>query len=111
MTEEQILTAILNKISELVEAQVSNYHKVFSIDTTKDETLIIKDRFSISSQEFANNLYVADVGGGFDLYINDEIPGIPAVTGLNVSSEQISVIRIKGNGAGTAKIRIGVYRK
>lgn len=111
MITEQLLTAILSKITELVEAQVSNYHKVFSIDTATDQTLIIKDRFSVSGQEFANSLYVADIGGGFDLYLNDENPAIPAVTGLNVSSEQISAIRIKGNGAGTAIIRIGVYRK
>lgn len=111
MSTEQILTAILNKITELVEAQVSNYHKVFSINTIEDVTLIIKDRFSVSSQEFANSVYVANIGGGFDLFINDETPAIPAVTGLSISSEQISTLRIKGNGAGTAIIRIGVYRK
>jgi len=110
-TTEEIQMAILRKISELVEASISNYHKVFSIDTTKDETLIFKDRFSISGQEYANSLYIASVGGGFDLYINDETPPIAAIAGLSVGNEQIATIRIVGKGAGTAVIRVGVYRK
>lgn len=111
MNTEQLLTAILEKISELVEGSISNYHKVIQHDTSKDKTYIIKDIFSVSQQSFANSLYVSDVGGGFDLYINDETPAIPAMTGLTVGNEQIATIRIVGKGAGTAIIRVGVYRK
>lgn len=108
---EQLLSGILTKITEMVEAQVSNYHKVISIDTTKDATYIIKDVFSTANQSSANSLYIANIGGGFDLYINDETPAIPAIAGLGVDNEQIATIRIVGKGAGTAVLRLGTYRR
>lgn len=110
MSVETLLQQLIAKISELVEASVSNYHKVFVVDTSKDITLNIRKEFSVSNQEFANSLFVSDVGGGCTFYINDE-DGIPAITGLSISNEQFSSLRIVGSGAGTAKIRIGVYRR